>query len=51
MRIFAQLEKAEQRKRQFEAKAEKYEKLCMNENAKQSVLEKNRRKAAQVNGA
>uniref|UniRef100_A0A0M3HZH5 valine--tRNA ligase n=1 Tax=Ascaris lumbricoides TaxID=6252 RepID=A0A0M3HZH5_ASCLU len=48
MRIFAQLEKAEQRKRQFEAKAEKYEKLCMNENAKQSVLEKNRRKAAQA---
>uniref|UniRef100_A0A914ZKF4 valine--tRNA ligase n=1 Tax=Parascaris univalens TaxID=6257 RepID=A0A914ZKF4_PARUN len=48
MRIFAQLEKAEQRRRQFEAKAEKYEKLCMNETLKRSILEKNRRKAAQA---
>uniref|UniRef100_A0A183VAK6 valine--tRNA ligase n=1 Tax=Toxocara canis TaxID=6265 RepID=A0A183VAK6_TOXCA len=47
-RITSQLEKAEQRKMQFEAKAHKYEKLCDYEGIKQSLLEKNRRKAAQV---
>ncbi|KHN85099.1 putative valine--tRNA ligase, cytoplasmic [Toxocara canis] len=47
-RITSQLEKAEQRKMQFEAKAHKYEKLCDYEGIKQSLLEKNRRKAAQA---